>query len=259
MKISSGVDQKAEALLRRDRAFVTAGLILVTVLAWIYLGTVGAPSGGARAMGEFGAWSPLQTVLTFIMWAVMMTAMMVPSVAPVILLYARSYRLAVRDDRMVPPAGAFLVGYLIVWTGFSVVATFLQWGLERMAVLSPTLVSASPVFSGTILVLAGVYQWTPFKNACLGSCRVPTDFFSLKWEPDPRGALRMGFRHGVFCLGCCWALMALLFAGGVMNLLLVAGIALFVLMEKVAPFGPLLGRIGGALLVLTGIGLITTV
>jgi predicted metal-binding membrane protein len=209
-------------------------------------------------MAGFGAWSPLHTLLTFVLWAVMMVAMMVPSVAPVVLLYTRSYRLAVRDDRMVPPAGAFLMGYLMVWAAFSAIATLLQWGLERMAVLSPTMVSASPILAGMILVLAGVYQWTPLKDACLRSCRVPMDFFSRHWEPGAGGAFRMGFRHGGFCLGCCWALMALLFAGGVMNLLLVAGIALFVLMEKVVAFGPLMSRIGGTLLVVTGIGMIAT-
>jgi predicted metal-binding membrane protein len=140
-----------------------------------------------------------------------------------------------------------------MWTLFSVAATFLQWGLERAALLSPMMVSTSPLLGAGILIAAGVYQWTPFKSVCLRHCRMPAQFFADHWRDGVLGAFRMGFEHGAFCLGCCAVLMLLLFLGGVMNLLWIAAIAVFVLVEKLVPFGEWGGRIAGAAMILVGI------
>ena len=147
----------------------------------------------------------------------MMVGMMLPSATPMVLLYARVCRKSL--DMAAPDTGAFVMGYVAVWTLFSAAATALQWGLEQAALLSPTMTSASPFFAGMVLVLAGLYQWTPAKQACLSRCRSPVEFLSTHWRPGAGGAFAMGLRHGAFCVGCCWALMALLFVGGVMNLL----------------------------------------
>ncbi len=151
------------------------------------------------------------------------------------------------------PVGAFVAGYVAVWSAVSLGATGLQWGLERAALLSPMLVSTSPLLGGGLLVAAGVYQWTPLKHACLRHCRSPIHFLVHGMRKGSGGAFVMGLEHGAFCVGCCWVLMGLLFVGGVMNLLWVAAIAVFVLLEKVLPFGALAGRISGALLVLAGL------
>jgi predicted metal-binding membrane protein len=146
----------------------------------------------------------------------------------------------------------FGAGYLAVWTGFSAVAGLSQWLLHRAALLSPAMASATPRLGGGLLIAAGVYQWLPLKGACLMHCRSPLGFFSHAWREGAAGALLMGLRHGLYCVGCCWLLMALLFMAGVMNLLWVAAIAGFVLVEKVVPGGRLLGKVAGALLVAWG-------
>jgi predicted metal-binding membrane protein len=147
----------------------------------------------------------------------------------------------------------FLLGYFVVWTLFSVVAVVAQWGLHAAALLSPTMVSTSSILGGVLLIAAGVFQWTPLKHACLNHCRSPLGFLMTEWREGKGGALVMGVKHGSYCVGCCWILMALLFAAGVMNLLWVAAIAAFVLTEKVLPRGDLVGRIAGGVLVLAGI------
>jgi predicted metal-binding membrane protein len=186
------------------------------------------------------------------MWVLMMIGMMVPSAAPMVLVFARYSRQ--RRDRSQPytPAGAFLAGYLIVWTLFSLGATTLQWALDRAALLSPMMVSTSPSLGGGILIVAGVFQLTPYKSACLKHCRSPLEFFMKSWRSGVGGALRMGFEHGVYCTGCCWILMCILFVGGVMSLLWIGGITIFVLAEKLAPFGISLARVSGVALILGG-------
>jgi len=209
------------------------------------------------AMPQVRSWEGVELLLLFVMWAVMMVAMMVPSVAPLILMFARANR---REgaDRVVGSAGILLLGYLLVWWSFSGLAALAQWGLHGAAVLSPMMASTSPVFGGLLLVAAGVFQFTPLKHACLGRCRSPMGFLLSEWRRGRWGALTMGLKHGAYCVGCCWALMALLFVAGVMNLLWVAAIAVFVLLEKTAPMGEMLGRVTGVALVLAGIALLVS-
>ncbi len=243
-----------ESVLKRDRAIVLAGLLGVTALAWVYLFAMAADmGGGAMAALQPKPWGALDFLLMFLMWAIMMVAMMLPGATPVILLFAALNRKQRERGHPFAPLGAFVAGYIAVWSAFSMGATLLQWGLERVALLSPMMVSTGPVLGGGLLVVAGVYQWTPLKHACLKHCRSPLHFLSRGLRKGAGGAMVMGLEHGAFCVGCCWFLMGLLFVGGVMNLLWVAAIAAFVLFEKVLPHGVLAGRLSGALLVLAGL------
>ncbi|MFA9421659.1 MAG: DUF2182 domain-containing protein, partial [Gammaproteobacteria bacterium] len=224
------------------------------------LGIEGTYSGDGMAMPDLmklTPWTPIDAVFMFLMWAVMMVGMMLPSATPMILLYARVVRHNAKNTEPLIHTSAFLAGYVVVWTVFSAAATAMQYGLEQTALLSPMMISASPVFGGIVLLVAAVYQWTPYKNACLRRCRSPVWFLSTYWQDGASGALRMGLAHGAYCLGCCWALMLLLFVGGVMNLLCIAAITIFVLAEKVLPRGHDIGRLGAVILGLTGIALIT--
>jgi len=246
-----------EAVLKRDRIVVLAGLAGVTVLAWVYLWlqAAGPAAGMGESMGgaKLQAWDGVDFWLTFLMWAVMMVGMMVPSAAPAILLFAAISRKNQEQQPSLAPVGAFAWGYVLTWTGFSLAATSLQWGLEQAALLSPMMVSTSPVLGGLLLAAAGLYQMTPLKESCLVKCRSPLHFLVARWRPGSVGALRMGLEHGAFCVGCCWLLMGLLFFGGVMNLAWVAAIAIFVLIEKVMPWGSGIGRAGGILLIAGGL------
>ena len=199
------------------------------------------------------AWAPLDVALLFLMWAVMMMAMMLPSAAPMILLFALVNRR--RRDRASPavPTAIFVAGYLLVWAGFSAAAALAQTALHQAALLSHTMATTSPLLGGVLLLVAGIYQWLPLKSACLGRCRSPLGFLDSEWREGRRGALVMGMRHGLFCVGCCWALMVLLFVAGVMQLAWVAVIAALVLVEKVAPGGRWVGRVGGVILAAAGV------
>jgi predicted metal-binding membrane protein len=179
------------------------------------------------------------------MWWVMMVAMMLPGAAPMLLLFARINRKERIGDRPYVPTGIFAAGYLMVWGGFSALATALQWALEQLGLLSAMMVATSYWLGGAILVLAGVWQLTPVKIICLRHCRSPLGFLLQSWRSGRLGAFRMGLEHGVYCLGCCWFLMGLLFFGGIMNLFWIAGLAAYVLLEKTAPLGDWLGRIAG--------------
>ncbi len=248
-------DSPLEALLRRDRWVVGGALAALTALCWVYLFWMAGGMEASAAMqgmgmeprgaGEFAA--------LLLMWVVMMVGMMVPSVSPMVLLYTRVARRAHGGALPALPVTAFLSGYLLVWSAFSLVATGAQGALERAALLSPMLVTTSPALGASILALAGVYQLTPLKHACLRYCRGPVAFVLRHWRPGARGALRMGVVHGAYCVGCCWALMALLFVGGVMNLLWVAAIAIFVLLEKVVPHGVGGGRLAGIGMIAVGV------
>ena len=242
--------------VRRDRLIVAAGLAGIAGLSWVYLLHL-AP--GTQAMAGLRPWNGLDFILTFSMWAVMMVAMMTPSAAPMILLYCAIVRKRREPGRATAASGVFAAGYLVVWTGFSALATTLQWGQEQAALLSPMMVSTSPYLGGALLIAAGAYQMTPLKRVCLKYCRSPVHFLSSHWRKGAGGAFKMGIDQGLFCLGCCWAIMGLLFVGGVMNLLMVAAIAGFILLEKVMPRGVLVGRAAGGLLVLAGIWLIVQI
>jgi predicted metal-binding membrane protein len=247
--------------------------VLVSLLAWLYVIREASSMKSANtmdmnmhmemnmdmgmdmAMPQMHTWTGIDLVLIFTMWTVMMIAMMVPTAGPMILLFATFNRKRREQKRPFVRTGIFLLGYLIVWTGFSVIAALAQWGLHRAALLSPMMVSTSSALGGSLLVAAGVFQWTPLKNSCLAHCRSPLDFFSGDWREGNKGALIMGLKHGAYCLGCCWVLMLLLFVTGVMNLIWIAAIAVFVLVEKVAPARLRAYISGGAGLVLAGWGL----
>jgi predicted metal-binding membrane protein len=177
-----------------------------------------------------------------------MVAMMLPSALPFTFAFGAEHRR--RRARNLPyvPASVFLAGYFAIWTAFSAIAAFFQQTLQRHALLSPEMSAASSLLGGVILVAAGVYQWTPFKNACLRHCRTPLSFLLSDWREGWPGAFRMGIDHGLFCLGCCWMLMLLPFAAGVMNLTWMAAVTVFILIEKAAPGGEWFARIGGAAL-----------
>jgi predicted metal-binding membrane protein len=187
------------------------------------------------------------------MWAMMMVAMMLPSAAPTILMFGGVARRRQLEGRPAVPVAVFTLGYLAVWVFYAIVAAAAQWQLHRLALLSPSMAAASPALAGGLLIAAGVYQWMPFKAACLSHCRSPLHFFSTEWREGVGGALAMGMRHGSYCVGCCWLLMALLFVAGVMNLVWVAVIASFVLLEKLVPRGDWIGRVGGLAMVAWGV------
>jgi predicted metal-binding membrane protein len=249
-----------EAVLKRERAIVLISLALVVALAWAYLfylawdmqQRMSAEAMGAgmdMAMSQFRPWDLVAFITTFIMWAVMMVAMMAPTAAPMILTFATVNRRRQEREQPFAPTGIFLSGYLVVWFGFSVVATMMQWGLHRAALMTPMMGSVTPFLGGAVLLAAGVYQWTPLKSACLKQCRTPLGFIMTEWRDGPKGALTMGVRHGVFCLGCCWFLMGLLFVAGLMNLLWIAIVAAYILVEKIAPAGHWIGRVAGLALI----------
>lgn len=238
-----------------DRAIVAAGLLGVAGLGWLYIVRLdretAAMADMAMAMPQMTPWGLADFVLTFLMWAVMMVAMMVPSASPMILTFATINRKRLSAETPLIRTGLFLLGYLLVWAGYSLLAALGQWGLHAAALLSPAM-AAAPWVGGILLVAAGIYQFTPLKDVCLSRCQSPFGFILTQWREGAAGALVMGLRHGAFCVGCCWVLMALLFVAGVMNLLWVAAIAAFVLLEKVAPLGRVVSRLAGAVLILWG-------
>jgi predicted metal-binding membrane protein len=245
--MSSGV---AEVALRRDRIIVLSSLALITALSWAYVSSLASDMQNMdmtteMAMPRMQVWGVTDFALTFVMWAVMMVAMMTPSAAPMILMFAGVNRRRRKQQVPYVPTSVFLLGYLAVWAAFSVLATAAQWGLHAVSLLTPMMVSTSPVLGGILLLIAGIYQWTPLKHACLSKCRSPLGFVLNEWREGRWGAFLMGLKHGSYCTGCCWSLMALLFVAGVMNLLWVAAIAGFILLEKVAPAGPQAGRVAG--------------
>lgn len=212
--------------------------------------------GRARMQVQFQPWSLTETLLTFLMWSIMMVGMMMPSASPMVLLYARVSRH--RDNQpshrndLTKELSLCIAGYLLVWTLFSALATALQYGLESLALLSPILVSTSHILAGALLILAGLYQLTPWKENCLRLCQMPAAFIASHYRPGAKGALKMGLQHGAYCVGCCWALMLLLFVGGVMNLWWVLLLTLYVLVEKLVRFGNVIKLSAAALLTAYG-------
>ena len=224
----------------------------------VYLAMRDGGSGG-MAMGQM-AWTGVDFGLLYVMWAVMMVAMMVPTAAPMILTFATIYRRRREKQGPYVPTGVFLGGYLVIWAGFALLATLAQWGLHQATLMTAIMGSVTPILGGTLLLAAGVFQWTPLKNACLSHCRTPMGFIMSEWREGTGGAVKMGVRHGIYCVGCCWFLMALMFVAGVMNLLWMAGIAAYILVEKVTPSGAWGSRVnwtGGAALAAWGVWTIT--
>lgn len=235
-------------------------LVALSAVAWLYTGYLAwemeSMEMSEMAVPQMQSWTLIDLVLLFVMWTVMMVAMMVPSAVPMILMFASVQRRRQQQQRPFVSITIFLIGYLIIWAAFSIVATLVQWGLHATALLSPMMISTSSVFGGGLLLVAGIFQWTPLKHTCLTHCRSPLGFLTSDWKEGTKGALIMGLKHGSYCTGCCWALMALLFVAGVMNLLWVATIAVFVLIEKILPTGHWIGRVAGLLFVVWGIWMI---
>lgn len=233
------------------------GLVTITALGWLYLvdmaaGMAAMPAGN---MMSFRHWTPGYFIMMLVMWSIMMVAMMTPSAAPMVMLY----RQVARKNHLSGVGlgtSLFVGGYLLTWAVFSLVATTLQWLLEETAILSPGMVSQNQLFSGVVLITAGLYQFSPFKQACLRRCRGPLLFITRYWQSGLSGAFAMGLRHGVYCVGCCAALMALLFVGGVMDLAVIAGIAVLVLLEKLLPVGEGVSKIAGVLAMALGLVMI---
>lgn len=265
----NGETTAVELLLKRERVIVVCGLIIITGLAWWWL-LIGVGTGMSAtvtttwsfppptirpAMAQH--WSLAYAIIMFLMWWIMMIAMMTPSAAPLILLYARAHRYEQKLGRIqtsVTPTFSFAAGYLLAWMAFSMVATGLQWAFEQAGLMHAMLMwSINPYLTASILIAAGVYQLSPLKNVCLEQCRSPAQFLAENYRPGAAGAFRMGLKHGLFCLGCCWFLMGLLFAGGIMNLVWIAGLALFVLLEKIAPKGHRLAQAAGMLMIGAGL------
>ena len=274
-------DAALTALLRRDRAIILASLLAIALLAWAWLIWFAASmklemsnagmnmsgmnmpatnmpdmnmSGMAMAPG-FTAWTASHALVIFAMWAIMMVGMMTPSVAPVVLLYAGTARAAQSQGKPFAAASWFAAGYLAAWLAFALLATAGQWGLEWAALLTPVMKSANRIFGGMLLLAAGVYQWTPLKHTCLNHCRAPLHFIQMHggFRPGRAAALKLGMLHGAYCVGCCWALMALLFVGGVMNLFWIAALMVLVLLEKIAPWGQIVARMAGTLAAMGGV------
>ncbi len=247
-----------EQILKRDRAIVAVGLSGVTAIAWIYMfnmaGGMVSVDQGTRLFGSphMHAWNPVNLVLLFSMWAVMMIAMMIPSESPIVLMFTAINRERRRQRQPFVSTGAFLLGYLAAWTMFSALVTLTQWGLHAATLLSRTMVLNSSSLGGALLFVAGIFQWTRLKYACLSRCRSPLGFLMTEWREGTSGAFIMGLKHGAYCIGCCWLLMGLMFVAGVMNLLWMVIITVFVFLEKVVPGGFWISRIAGLLLIVWG-------
>ena len=248
------------AVLRHERWLLAAALAVLVALAWAWVwdgAGMGMPAAEMTALSLFphrlpdvpGA-MPAPFGLVVAMWWVMMAAMMLPSAAPLVLLYGQVARHHARTQgQALAPASVLLAGYLAAWLGFSVAAAAAQRLLEPSGLLSPMMLwSRSAPLSAAVLAAAGLYQWSPFKQACLRQCRGPVRYLTEHWRPGLRGAFALGLRHGAWCLGCCWMLMALLFVGGIMNLAWIAALTVLVAAEKLLPGGPRVARASGVVL-----------
>jgi predicted metal-binding membrane protein len=269
-------DGTLEALLRRDRLLVAGALGVIAALAWAYVlwltadmnmagmnmspadpearGFRMVPAGMGMMAPATSPWSAIEFAFVFVMWAVMMIGMMAPSAAPMILMYARVGRQGRIAGKPFAATGWFAAGYFLAWAGFSLVATLIQWVLERRALLDVSMASANRLLGAGVLIAAGLYQWTPMKSACLAHCQSPFHFLVSHggFRSDVRGCLHFGLVHGTYCVGCCWILMALLFVVGVMNVLWIALLSLLVLLEKLTLWGQWIARIAGVLSIVAG-------
>lgn len=253
-------------ILRRDRVIIGVGLGVVSALAWWYtlqqsrqMNVSGAWECLTMKMGgpEVTAWSISSFLPLFVMWAVMMVAMMLPSAAPMLLTFAAVARNRRQRQRPYVPVSIFAFGYLAIWCGFSAIAAFSQWLLHRETLVSSAMASTSALFGGFVLLAAGAFQFTPLKQRCLTYCRSPLEFMMTRWRDGRHGAFAMGLAHGAFCTGCCWSLMALLFVVGVMNMVWVAALTLLVTLEKLLPRGKQVSMASGLILLAWGAWVLT--
>jgi predicted metal-binding membrane protein len=241
-----------EAALRRNRLTLALLLVVLPLACWIWIIMMArdmyGSMTGASAWMMTSHWDVPRLVLLWAMWAAMMAAMMLPSATPFVLLYAGAVRNRAESRSPAATIYALAGGYVLVWAGFSVGATLLHWLLAKLLVLTPMMEPTSPWAAPLLLMIAGLYQLTPLKQACLRSCRSPIGFLGTRWRTGTAGSFRMGVENGVYCVGCCWALMLLLFAGGVMNLWVILTLTAWVAIEKLAPFGRESARVSGAML-----------
>lgn len=240
--------------LGRERLIALTSLLGLAALAWLYLWQEAARMSTMSMVSamDVNVMSVEWLLPTFTMWTIMMVGMMLPSALPAMLLYGTMVRKHRERGSTLPSLWIFATGYLAMWTGFSLAASVLQGVLRTYDLVTSMMVSNSIWLSASLLIVAGVYQWLPAKEACLNKCREPLQFFLFRWRPGAFGALRMGVEHGAFCIGCCWALMLLLFTAGVMNLLWVALIAGYVLIEKLLPASRWTTRLAGLAMIATG-------
>lgn len=258
-----------QAGARRDRAIIALAIAGLVGLAWYYLVSMASDmsamgTGGKMSMGDMAspsmpmtaAWSAENFIMVAVMWAVMMVGMMLPSAAPMIMMFTTVNRRK-RDLGRAPASSfQFVGGYIAAWVLFSVAATALQWGLQSLSLLTPMMNTNSAYLGGGLFIAAGIYQLTPLKHVCLRHCRSPLHFILHRWRDGALGAFRMGAEHGAYCLGCCWFMMALLFVLGVMNIAWIAGLAALVMAEKVFPKGAWLARAGGVAMLGYGVYLV---
>jgi predicted metal-binding membrane protein len=249
-----------ERALKRDQWIVIAALAAVIALSWIYIASLAQTlMPAAPAMGSMPGMAmkapPPAFAFLFAMWAVMMVGMMTPSAAPMVLIYARVARGAAAQGKVFAPTIWFALGYLAVWIGFSLAAAAAQLLLQRAALMTPMMALAAPRAAGAVLIAAGLYQWTPLKDSCLSRCRSPLHFVQDHggFKPGSFACVRLGALHGLYCLGCCWTLMLLLFAAGIMNLIWIAALTALVLSEKALPTGRWLARAAGGAFVILGV------
>jgi predicted metal-binding membrane protein len=261
-----------EATVRRDRILIGVCLAAIVALSWIYLVDMAGEMSGMdtagmsemamtmpdMVMSATGAWSVRELTLLWVMWIVMMIGMMVPSASPMIFAFLGVNQRRRSARRPVVPTYVFVLGYVGIWAAYSALAALAQWGLHQAAVISPSMAVTSPFLQGGLLLSAGIFQWTPLKRACLAGCRSPLSFLMSEWREGRWGAFVMGLRHGGYCVGCCWILMALLFVAGVMNLFWIAAIAVFVLAEKLLPRGEVVGKIAGLVLAAAGLAVLVS-
>ena len=252
------MNSSAENLLKRDRLIIVIGLIAICLLSWmyiIYLYKQMYPMNMDAflfAMPMTATWTLVDFSLLFLMWFVMMIAMMIPSVTPLILIFSMVNRKKKQNKNPFVSSYYLLAGYLIIWAVFSLLATLLQWFFQHLNWLNPDMVVTNKIVGGIILLLAGLFQFTPLKRQCLQYCQTPVSFIHTQWKEGKSGALKMGIKNGMYCLGCCWILMLLLFVSGIMNLLWIVLISLFVLTEKLLPRFTWISWLAGVLLILYG-------
>jgi predicted metal-binding membrane protein len=252
-----------ESVLRRDRSIVALALVLLSALAWLYLlrlnATINAPAMPSMPGMDMGPasqpFAPMELGYAVVMWAMMMIGMMTPSAAPMILLYARVGRQARAQGGVFAATGWFAAGYLGVWIAFALVAALAQAALTTVMLITPAVAIGNNRIAGALLLVAGVWQWLPLKDACLSQCQSPFAFLQRAggFRRSPMQAFAQGAKHGFYCVGCCWTLMLLLFVGGVMNLLWVAGLSIFVLLEKIVPKGKFITRGAGLVAIAAGV------
>ncbi len=248
-------------LLQRERLLTFSGLALMTVLAWAYMLHMAWKMLGKGMdidLACLGHWGPVDLAHMFVMWSIMMVAMMVPSATPMIIIFATVNRERSKMRGPFIPTGLFVLGYLIAWTVYSALAIMVQWGLHNAALLTHTLVITSPLLGAVLLVAAGIFQWTPLRDACMTQCRSPFGFIMTQWREGHRGALIMGLKHGIYCVGCCWMLMILSFVLGVMNVVWMAALTAFMVLEKLTD-NKWISRTVGMILVVWGLWVIAGV